>query len=207
MIREIYPSFLEGRNEANILALWTKLFAEETYFEMETAIMAYICRDTKGFPPAVGALKELIYQQRNNSPTEQEAWTMVKNALSGSWAHAKARFESLPEIVQRCVGTPETLRAWGQIDQEQLDTVIASHFKRNYREEAARKKDMDKLPAGIRRRFEKMAPQRLGREEAKALPTVERTQNYVPCPDEISQRVRQMLENEEGMRKDAIDGD
>lgn len=192
-VRELYPTFLNGRNEQTTFVLWKNLFDTETYEEMITALHAYVCRDTKGFPPPIGALKELVWQQRNERISEQTAWEMVRKQLNGSSAHPRENFDKLPETVRACVGSPQTLMRWGQMDDGELETVVASNFKRSYRETLTKKREYDVLPATIKARFS---------ETVVALPPVQQeTQKLTAssewkgttCPPEIKARVQAAL--------------
>ena len=42
------------------------------------------------------------------------------------------------------------LRTWAAVNYEELQTVIASNFKRDYRSIAAQKKDFAKIPASVK---------------------------------------------------------
>ena len=64
---------------------------------------------------------------------EQEAWDLVTRAAARSTYYAQEEFDKLPLPVQRTLGSPATLRSWAAVDVSQLQTVIASHFKRDYR--------------------------------------------------------------------------
>ena len=45
----------------------------------------------------------------------------------------RIRRKERPPQIQRTLGSPATLRSWAAVDVSQLQTVIASHFKRDYR--------------------------------------------------------------------------
>lgn len=189
LVREMYPTFLNGRNEATTFAIWMNLFDMETCDELIAALNAYACRDTKGFPPPIGALKELVWQQRNERMSEQTAWELVRAQLCGSSAHPRDNFDKLPDVVKACVGTPYTLMKWGQMDESELETVIASNFKRTFREMVQKKREHDVLPANLQARFaetvialpnaERQTPKLLEGDEAQS----------VPCPPDVRARV------------------
>lgn len=153
IIQEIWPNWLSVRNIVRTTEIWHELFDTETPSELTNAIQAYACRDTKGFPPPIGALKELVWQQRNERISEQTAWEMVKKQLLGSSAHPRENFEKLPAIVQQCVGSPSTLMKWGQMDENELESVICSNFKRNFRETVVKQREYDVLPETLKPKF------------------------------------------------------
>lgn len=190
VVQEIWPSFLTGRNIARTTDIWYKLFDSETSDEVLCSIEAYACRDTKGFPPPIGAIKELVWQQRNERISEQIAWEMVRKQLNGSSAHPRENFEKLPELVRQCVGTPQTLMRWGQMDDDDLETVVASNFKRTFRETVTKKREHDVLPISLQPKFA---------EKQMALPDVKpeaqnlleaKEWNGTPCPPEIRARIQ-----------------
>lgn len=197
MVRELYPTFLNGRNSETTFGIWMYLFDTETYEEMMSALNAYACRDTKGFPPPIGALKELVWQQRNERISEQAAWEMVRHQLNGSSAHPRENFEKLPEIVRRCVGTPQTLMRWGQMDENDLETVVASNFKRTFRETVTKKREHDVLPISLQPKFAEMEialPD--AKPEVQKLPETHEW-NGTPCPPEVRARVQAILRGDQ----------
>ncbi len=65
--------------------------------------------------------------------SEAEAWALVSKAASGSIHGYKADFERLPPTVQKAVGSPEMLHAWGMMNADAFESVVASNFQRSYR--------------------------------------------------------------------------
>ena len=59
-------------------------------------------------------------------------------------------FAKLPPDVQRAVGSPNMLRTWAVVNYEELQTVIASNFKRDYRAIATQKKDFAQIPSSVK---------------------------------------------------------
>ena len=197
MIQEIWPTFLNGRNILQTTEIWHSLFDTETPSELTQAIQAYACRDTKGFPPPIGALKELVWQQRNERISEQTAWEMVRKQLNGSSAYPRENFEKLPEIVRRCVGSPQTLMRWGQMDENDLETVVASNFKRTFRETVTKKREYDVLPVGLKPKFaetEMALPDM--KPAVQKLPKAQEW-NGTPCPPEVRARVQAILRGDQ----------
>lgn len=145
--------FRDLSNEAAQLTveLWQKMFADESGEEVVAAAEAYVTTDRKGFPPVPGQIKELISVLRNqNGMSEQDAWEMVNNALRNSSYGSAEEFAKLPADVQRAVGSANMLRTWATIPYAELQTVIASNFKREYRSIVDQKKDFAKIPNAVR---------------------------------------------------------
>ena len=133
------------------VSLWQELFADEPVALVQAAVKAYASTDKKGFMPVPGQIKEQISILLDKGGlNEQEAWELVTNALRNSSYGSVEEFAKLPPDVQRAVGSPNMLRTWAAVNYEELQTVIASNFKRDYRAIAAQKKDFAKIPASVK---------------------------------------------------------
>ena len=146
-------SFKELSNEAAqlTLELWYELFKDEPVEEVVAAAKAFVATDKKGFPPVPGQIKEQIAVLRNqNGMSEQDAWEMVNSALRNSSYGSAEEFAKLPEDIQRAIGSANMLRSWATIPYAELQTVIASNFKRDYRSIVAQKKDFAKIPNAVK---------------------------------------------------------
>lgn len=189
VIQELWPTFLNGRDIIRTTEIWGKLFQNDTPSELETAVYAYACRDTKGFPPPIGALKELVWQQRNKYISEQTAWELVKTQFSGSSAHPRENFEKLPQIIQQCVGSPSTLMKWGQMNENELEAVIGSTFKRNYRDAVIKQREYEVLPDVLKPRFaEIQLALPSTKQEAERLETPPGHEGR-PCPPKVRAKI------------------
>ena len=83
--------------------------------------------------------------------SEQEAWTLVRKALSDGIYHYNERFAELPKEVQAAVGRPSQLRAWAVMDENAVESVVASNFMRTFRAKEKRREEYDALPAESKR--------------------------------------------------------
>lgn len=155
VITEVYPRFLDGRNIQSTVTLWQKIFSGDNYAEVEAAFFAFVSTDEKGFPPAPGAIRAMLNKLRKpeGETTESEAWGMVQKAARNSGYNADKEFAALPEEIQRCIGSPATLREYAIMDSETLNTVVASNFMRSYRARAVQVREMQKLPPAVREVF------------------------------------------------------
>lgn len=155
VICEVYPRFADGRNLETTADLWQKVFAADSYKEVEAALFAFVSTDEKGFPPAPGAIRALLnkLRQPEGETTETEAWGLVQKATRNSIYNAAAEFAALPVEIQRCIGSPATLREYAVMDSETLNTVVASNFMRSYRARAVQVREMQKLPPAVREVF------------------------------------------------------
>lgn len=155
VICEIYPKFADGRNMETTADLWQKIFGADSYNEVEAALFAFVSTDEKGFPPAPGAIRAMLNKLRKpeGETTESEAWGLVQKATRNSIYNADKEFAALPEEIQRCIGSPATLREYAIMDSETLNTVVASNFMRSYRARAVQVQEMQKLPPAVREVF------------------------------------------------------
>lgn len=152
VIADVYPQYSKGRNPESAIKLWQTLFAEESYQEVNAALLAFISTDEKGFPPAPGKLKAIIADAKlpDSETTEAEAWAMVAKATRNSLYHSAEEFARLPETVQRVVGSPSMLREWAMMDSETLNSVAASNFMRSYRARVWHVRESMKLPPSVK---------------------------------------------------------
>lgn len=188
VIAEVYPRFMDGRNLESTVALWQKIFANDSYREIEAAFFAFVSTDEKGFPPAPGMLRSLLVklQRPEGEMSETEAWTLVQKATRNAIYNSDKEFAALPEDVQRCVGSAATLREWAIMDSDTLNTVVASNFMRGYKARAGHVREMQKLPPAVREVFGLLgdafrlpdAPKK----PVAALPTTEPAKNVDPAP-------------------------
>ena len=88
-------------------------------------------------------------------PDEAEAWAQVYKAIQNSGYHSKEEFDKLHPVVQRVVGRPEVLKAWGMLSVEETQTVIASNFQRAYRGRKFEIAEHLALPSDLRQVLER----------------------------------------------------
>lgn len=154
ILKAAYPNSYKGmtKDDANnVINLWCDMFDDEDDRYIGLAVKAFITSDTKGFPPTIGQLKNMIYKLKNpDEMTEQEAWNHVMKALSNSLYNAEEEFKKLPEVIQRILGNHKTLKEWAMIDRETLSTVTASNFMRSYKARAKNEREYLALPQSVR---------------------------------------------------------
>lgn len=164
--RVFFPAYFEKKSDETLLEIakaWAELFAG-----IDTSIFANAFQEailTSKFFPTPAEIREKLTAKANAEKlTEQEAWGLVREALKTGRSDNKTAWESLPEAVQRAVGSPAILRDWALMDANTVSTVIASNFMRSYRVIA------ESQPIA-------MLPELTRPAEAKvfALPAVERT--------------------------------
>ena len=155
VLRGAYPAFYRDitKQEAeSTIALWESMFDEEPYELVAAAVKAFISGDGKGFPPAIGQIKERIRQITTpEEMTEQEAWSLVSKALRNSTYGSEEEFKKLPPEVQAVVHDPGQLKQWAMSPAEDVETVIASNFMRSFRAKQKVNREYMALPTEVKR--------------------------------------------------------
>lgn len=153
-LQAFYPESFRGMTDAAAqlkVTLWQKQFADEPTALVQAAVEAYVSTDKKGFMPVPGQIKEQIAILRDGGGlNEQDAWELVTNALRNSSYGSAEEFAKLPTDIQRAVGSPNMLKSWALVNFNELQTVIASNFKRDYRAIVAQKRDFAKIPEAVK---------------------------------------------------------
>ena len=155
VLRGAYPAFYRDitKQEAeSTIALWASMFEEEPYELVGAAVKAFISGDGKGFPPAIGQIKERIRLITTpEEMTEQEAWSLVSKALRNSTYGSEEEFAKLPPEVQAVVHDPGQLKQWAMSPAEDVESVIASNFMRSFRAKQKASKEYMALPTEVKR--------------------------------------------------------
>lgn len=154
ILQAIYPDAFRAMSEESAklkVELWHDQFKDEPAALVTEAIKAFISSDARGFMPVPGQIKEQLSRIRNHDGlSEQDAWDLVLNALRNSSYSSVGEYAKLPEDIQRAVGSPNMLKDWAIIPFDQLQTVVASNFKREYRSIVAEKREFEKLPNSVK---------------------------------------------------------
>lgn len=196
-ISSAYPRFFRdtSKEQAQKMAqVWADLLPDKTLEEMMIVARVFIRSDTSGFPPTIGQLMALLPPDKDELG-ENEAWALVRSAISRSRYNSKEEFEKLPKMVQKCLGGHELLTDYAEMDVGQLETVVASGFKRNYRDETAKAREKRKLPPRLQGLY--------GADESTdGLPEpkeAEKTssEKVVPMPEELKTRLSHLLREKE----------
>ena len=143
ILRVAYPQFYRGADSRDIalaVRLWTEMFAQDDVKTVLAAVKRLIALDTRGFPPAIGAVKEQVWRLQH--PQELDAagaWALVAKAVNSS--DYEKSFAALPDEVRQAVGSPAQLAQWGRMEESAFQSVAASNFQKNYRERMNRRKE------------------------------------------------------------------
>ena len=154
LLKAAYPNFYKGMPPADLQAavnLWCLHFAGDDADTVTAAVHALIDARTEGYPPTIGAVREQIRKLKTKDAlSEAEAWALVSRASRNGLYGYREEFEKLPKEVQKAVGTPEQLKAWAMMPSEEVESVVASNFRRSFRAVAEREKEVMALPPAVK---------------------------------------------------------
>lgn len=149
-----YPSFYKGltaKDANNTVALWTDMFAQDDPAQVAAAVKALIATDEKGFPPHIGAVKAKLRILTNpGEMSEAEAWNFVRKAIKRGLYNSNDEFGKLPKMIQRLVGSPSQLREWAMMDEDIVQSVVASNFQRSFRARQSSEREYQMLPPDVK---------------------------------------------------------
>ena len=153
MTQAVYPNYNPPSREAAVNA-WLMCLSEYDNNVVMAAFKAYMTTNTSGFAPVPGQLVEILQTLTQPSElNELEAWSLVRKALSDSSYNSVERFQELPPIVQKAVGTPQQLKIWA-CDSEFNENVVSSNFIKTYKTEVKRATELNKMPENVRKLIE-----------------------------------------------------
>lgn len=171
VLKAAYPAYYRNmkRDEAeSIVSLWQEMFKDEPVEIVAIAVKAHIASDAKGFPPHIGAIKDAIIKiKQPEQMTALEAWSIVRRAMRGASISPSSRvadatgvlsekttaevnFEAMPKVLQRIVGSPRELARWADMDDEVVNSVVASNFQKSYNARIGHERELAALPADVR---------------------------------------------------------
>lgn len=157
------PTFIPDDDAAKV---WYNLLMDIPYNVLQSAIQKHIM--ISPYPPTIADIRTAASSFRakayDEQLTEMEAWSMVSRAIGRSGYYSEEEFAKLPHLVQKAVGNAGNLKEWALTPTDAVNSVIQSHFVRNYRAAVQRAKDDAKLSPVLLQRIEEY--QRLGSEKA-----------------------------------------
>ena len=177
VVQKSYPKYFEKYNKDDtqvMIDMWTKVSEGYSYEQMNAGLIQFMRSDDKGFPPTVGQVisqVERLRPQDATAMTEAEAWSIIHAAICDSTYHAQERFDSLPPVLQRAVGSPQNLKEWAMMEDGELKLpVIESNVMRSFKAAAKMEREERLIPDSIKGLIGQMF-------ETKAIETKEAT-NY-----------------------------
>lgn len=137
LIKRSFPQWtgMNGSDQeaAQTIDVWHAILRDDDYHAIEAGLMNYIRNDRSGFAPAPGQIRTNIMDLAEEFDDTEDAIAELRKALSNSSYGYKEEFEWLSPALKKAVGNAENLRAWAQLDQNELESVAFSHVRRAYR--------------------------------------------------------------------------
>lgn len=132
-IQSLYPNWKPENKTATVNA-WHWALEEYPAPEVKAALQMYVKTNNTGFAPSVSQIINGIYKpMEKDTLSEGEAWSLVKRAIQDGNYHAEERYNELPPLVQKAVGSPNMIHQWAGTDSDEVNTVIMSNFQRSYK--------------------------------------------------------------------------
>ena len=132
-IQSLYPNWKPENKTATVNA-WHWALEEYPAPAVKAALQMYVKTNNTGFAPSVSQIINGIYKpMEKDTLSEGEAWSLVKRAIKDGNYHAEERYNELPPLVQKAVGSPNMIHQWAGTDSDEVNTVIMSNFQRSYR--------------------------------------------------------------------------
>ena len=154
LLKAAYPNFYKDMAADDLRAvvrLWQKQFEDYDGQTVLNAVNALISERPEGYPPTIGAVKQQAVKL-NEAPLlpEGEAWALVSRAARNGAYGWKGEFEKLPPPVRKAVGSAEQLRIWAVMEENEVETVVASNFMRTYRRVMEQDRERQLLPGFVK---------------------------------------------------------
>ena len=140
-INAVFPTFKVDDPEETVRA-WQWALEEYPADAVMLSLQMYIKNNSTAFAPSVSQIIDGVYKPQDNQVLDEgAAWSLVKKAIQDGNYHAVERFNELPELVQKAVGSANMIQQWAGTDSDEVNTVIMSNFQRNYRTVVQRSKE------------------------------------------------------------------
>ena len=161
-----YPNFNAQDLTATINS-WYLFLESYDYKEIELALKIFITTSGSAFAPSVSELIAAANKPRQLTEIDATtAWTQVRKAIKRGIYYAEEDFYSLPELSQKVIGYPEQIRSWAQMESREIDTVVASNFRRSYESLQRKKQELSAMPLDIQRLIQTAEQKMIEKREA-----------------------------------------
>jgi hypothetical protein len=140
--------------------IWNKSFLDNSYKEVQAAVMDFIQNSTDSFMPKVGQIKQIINNYRfGNVPNEMEAFEIMLKARKSYNIYDEPKagdaYDTLPEAIKRAIGGREGFISIGKQNTESTQYGIEkSNFMRIYKTELDRAKQDFNRPTWLKSALE-----------------------------------------------------
>lgn len=203
-------------SERDMVQIWFAVMREYPFKVVARALMEYIADNTTGFPPVPGQINEIIKKHAMemvpDDLDEYTAWDLVEQVMRGKYItyEPEKAFKSLPDMVQKAVGTSRNLKQWsiaeyglGGIKHDFLDRYRI--IRDAEREKLRQPQNVAKLLAGTHELQTNQLAENINDDPVK-------TQDHPPMPmtdllallsERESEQIKQWLQKMENSQKAA----
>lgn len=145
-----YPNY-KPVDMAMTVDTWTNFMKDYSLKDVMKGLEIYITTDTSGFAPSIGQIINNIHNvnEIGNIMSDMEAWAVVRKAIGNSSYHAQEEFDKLPDLIKRCVGNANNLKAIASSEDYNED-VEKALFIKTYKAEVEREKRIARMPVEVR---------------------------------------------------------
>lgn len=157
LIKTNYPNYnkdISPQETELLLNFWVDLFDGYDSSLVGAGLKSFMAKDTKGFAPVPGQIMAEIRNIAGQAAGREylgaeQAWDRVVKAMSDSTYNSEKSFAALDAVTQSVVSSPAQLKRWCGMHAEQVETVIKSHFVRDYNRAVESHRQNDALPASV----------------------------------------------------------
>ena len=199
VIQAAYPNY-KPQDKTVAVNVWAEMLSAIPYERVSAGVEAYLHRDTSGFAPSVGDVRERVRDifAKEDELNETAAWSLVMKAIRRSGYYSEEEFEKLPPVVRRAVASPKQLREWATL--EDVDgkamTVIQANFQRTFRMEQKREQERNKLSPDILKLMNPIITPRIEDKPGKLSIEAQREiaeANAIPAPKGLMNEAKRRL--------------
>lgn len=162
ILKAAFPMFYNKMSRSDgeqVLELWTTMFSQDDVQVVKYALYKLI-ETHSDFPPTIADVKEKIKEFISvtcGEPTNEELWTILREAITNGYYGAESEFKRLPPVLQRYCGSPSYLREHAEFsDVKILDSVEKSHFLKQIDSMRERIQFENELPPQMREAYAKV---------------------------------------------------
>ncbi len=147
-----YENIYKGTDEADVLKLWSTMFANDDPALVMKAVLN--CINTMSYKPTIADIRVRMAKSKiKGQMTPMEAFQEIAKARDKVYDKESATnaFNSLPPLARKTVGSSSILVSWSRISDEAFHTVVMSAIRESYREFAQRQLDYNTMPDSLQR--------------------------------------------------------
>lgn len=163
VLMSYYPDTFKGLTDeqtTTFIEIWHKSFTDNSYKEVQAAVLDFIQCSTDSFMPKIGKIKEIINEYRfADVPNENEAFEILINARKSYNIYDSPKegdaYDTLPEAIKRAIGNRKGFISIGNLNTESAQYGIEkSNFMRIYKGELEKAKKDASRPEWLRKALE-----------------------------------------------------